>query len=412
MHPISYNLVMDKLSYYTFKPFTRLRNKAQIFSCLADDHYHTRLLHSLEVESITQQIIEKLKAKFPSNKIVENINRDIASKIALLHDIGHTPYGHIGERTLNSICIGKIKLDFMPNLKELGIKCGFKHNINSGILYKEYLITTNKIITNQDCYIIDGITKHSKLYFKNQKKCDYGFEYINSGLPIKIKFHTMKPLTIEGFIIHFADEIAQMYSDYLDLFTAGFDISKFNSLAPYCYQKLNLPFDRAKYAVEFMINRFIDTFNKPTFSINQLNNSAFSKSLNDFEIIRKEIIKDNETIHFFDYTKERNIIVLFQHYFLHPSEGLDLLDDYKNRILRYKISKQIKEEISAKSKEEFDSYFTSYVIDKIKSSGKKLKKHYRTVLKVFIMSISIHISKMTDGYADHKAKKIITSKSY
>ncbi len=400
----------DFLDIYSMKFFVRMRNKAQMFSSLADDHYHTRLLHSLEVCNIAELIVKKLLTAYPKSKKLKEIDKKRLVTISLLHDIGHTPYGHIGERTLNDLCSGKTKTPFLPDFVKLNCQCGFKHNINSGILYKEYLIKSNKKITYDDCFIIDGITKHSKLYNKKQKKLDYGFEYIKSGLPIDIDFHKSLPMTIEGFIVAFADEIAQMFSDYQDLAYAKFDVSSINTLTPFSISPSIKKYEEiAASALDYMIGLFVLAFNPSSYNYISIKQSRFGKELSLFDKARLKIIKSNETINSHDYIKERNIIILFQHYFNNPSDGLELFDDFKNRVKRNKISKLIKSEVESLKKDNFDEYIKK-VIDNASSTHSSKAKKYAMVLRIFIKSVAIYVSKMTDSYADHKVKKIISSK--
>lgn len=75
------------------KTFRRLKHKTQVFLAPEGDHYRTRLTHTLEVAQITRSIARAL-----------NLNEDLTEAIALGHDLGHTPFGHAGERTLNSLC--------------------------------------------------------------------------------------------------------------------------------------------------------------------------------------------------------------------------------------------------------------------------------------------------------------------
>lgn len=80
----------DRILYS--KAFRRLSGKTQVFVAGFDDHVRTRLTHTLEVVQITKTICRKLQ-----------LNEDLGEAIALGHDIGHTPFGHMGERTLNYI---------------------------------------------------------------------------------------------------------------------------------------------------------------------------------------------------------------------------------------------------------------------------------------------------------------------
>lgn len=75
------------------KAFRRLKHKTQVFLAPEGDHYRTRLTHTLEVAQIARSIAREL-----------NLNEDLTEAIALGHDLGHTPFGHAGERTLNSLC--------------------------------------------------------------------------------------------------------------------------------------------------------------------------------------------------------------------------------------------------------------------------------------------------------------------
>jgi dGTPase len=75
------------------KTFRRLKHKTQVFLAPEGDHYRTRLTHTLEVAQIARSIARAL-----------NLNEDLTEAIALGHDLGHTPFGHVGERTLNSLC--------------------------------------------------------------------------------------------------------------------------------------------------------------------------------------------------------------------------------------------------------------------------------------------------------------------
>ena len=75
--------------------FRRLKHKTQVFLSPAGDHYRTRLTHTLEVAQIARTIARALR-----------LNEDLTEAIALGHDLGHTPFGHIGERTLNDLLPG------------------------------------------------------------------------------------------------------------------------------------------------------------------------------------------------------------------------------------------------------------------------------------------------------------------
>ena len=82
------------------KAFRRLKQKTQVFLLPKGDHYRTRLTHTLEVSQNARTIAKALR-----------LNEDLTEAIALGHDLGHTPFGHAGERALNQIC----PLGFYPS---------------------------------------------------------------------------------------------------------------------------------------------------------------------------------------------------------------------------------------------------------------------------------------------------------
>ncbi len=75
------------------KAFRRMKHKTQVFLSPRGDHYRTRLTHTLEVNQLSRTIARALQ-----------LNEDLADAISLGHDLGHTPFGHAGERALNQVC--------------------------------------------------------------------------------------------------------------------------------------------------------------------------------------------------------------------------------------------------------------------------------------------------------------------
>ena len=75
------------------KSFRRLKQKTQVFLLPWGDHYRTRLTHTLEVSQNARTIAKALR-----------LNEDLVEAISLGHDLGHTPFGHAGERALNEVC--------------------------------------------------------------------------------------------------------------------------------------------------------------------------------------------------------------------------------------------------------------------------------------------------------------------
>lgn len=119
------------------KAFRRLKHKTQVFLSPEGDHYRTRLTHTLEVAQISRSIARALR-----------LNEDLTEAIALAHDLGHTPFGHCGERALDDIHPG-----------------GFKHALQS-VRVVEYLEKrAHKPFRglNLTREVIDGIRAHTEI---------------------------------------------------------------------------------------------------------------------------------------------------------------------------------------------------------------------------------------------------------
>lgn len=185
------------------KAFRRMVDKAQIFSSCKGDHYRTRMTHTLCVAQIARGIATRL-----------NLNIPLTEAIALGHDLGHTPFGHQGERTLNEL------------VKENGIT-GFKHNFQSlkvaSILEEEYIEASGLDLSVQT---LEGMWKHTKIR-KSQETpllCEL-YDFIpKDAFPEAVeKMHPGNSFcsTLEGQIVAIADEIAQRSHDLDDALSAG-----------------------------------------------------------------------------------------------------------------------------------------------------------------------------------------------
>lgn len=174
----------DRILYS--KSFLRLRGKTQVFMLQDNDYIRTRLTHTLEVNQIAKTI-----------SIALGQNIELTEAIALGHDVGHTPFGHVGERTLaeilnNDADTAVSQRGFKHNLQALRLYC----DLEKGADYPEYKGL------NLTKYVLWGIVHHSKLgdhpYYKH---------YLED-----IKSYW----SIEGFIVALADEIAQRHHDIED----------------------------------------------------------------------------------------------------------------------------------------------------------------------------------------------------
>jgi dGTPase len=164
------------------KAFRRLKHKTQVFFAPAGDHYRTRLTHTLEVSQIARTIAKVLR-----------LHEELTEAIALGHDLGHTPFGHAGERVLDSLIAG-----------------GFNHYEQS-LRIVDVLENDGRGL-NLSWEVRDGIAHHSK--GKN-------------GSPVGVEL-SKRAATLEGQIMRVADLIAYVNHDIDDAVRA--DILKESSL--------------------------------------------------------------------------------------------------------------------------------------------------------------------------------------
>lgn len=146
------------------KAFRRLKHKTQVFLSPESDHYRTRLTHTLEVSQIARTIARALR-----------LNEDLTEAIALGHDLGHTPFGHAGERALN-----EIYSEGFHHYEQSARVCEFLEKDFTGL--------------NLTAEVLDGIKNHTK---------------------------GQLPFTLEGQIVRISDKIAYMNHDIDDALRAG-----------------------------------------------------------------------------------------------------------------------------------------------------------------------------------------------
>ena len=146
------------------KAFRRLKDKTQVFLIPEGDHYRTRLTHTLEVSQNARTIAKALR-----------LNEDLTEAIALGHDLGHTPFGHAGERALNRVC-----------------PLGFKHNEQS-VRTVELLERDGRGL-NLTFEVKDGILNHQT---------------------------SRTPSTLEGKVVRLSDKIAYIHHDMDDAVRGG-----------------------------------------------------------------------------------------------------------------------------------------------------------------------------------------------
>ncbi len=152
----------DRIIYS--KSFRRLKNKTQVFFAPDGDHYMSRLTHTLDVCQIARSIAGCLC-----------LNEDLAEAIALGHDLGHTPFGHVGERVLDELC-----------------PYGFRHS-------------------EQSLRVVDALEKDGKGLNLTFEVRDGIFNHTSKG----------NPATLEGVVVSYADRIAYINHDIEDAIRAG-----------------------------------------------------------------------------------------------------------------------------------------------------------------------------------------------
>lgn len=156
------------------KSFRRLKYKTQVFLSPEGDHYRTRLTHTLEVAQIARTIARALA-----------LNEDLTEAIALGHDLGHTPFGHAGERVLDQLVPG-----------------GF-HHVRQSLRVVD-LLEKDGAGMNLSAEVRDGILRHSK----------------GRG-PLVAADPAVRAKTLEGRIVRLADIIAYVNHDLDDALRAG-----------------------------------------------------------------------------------------------------------------------------------------------------------------------------------------------
>ncbi len=172
--PVRLDFQRDRDRIIHSNSFRRLKHKTQVFIAPVGDHYVTRLTHTLEVSQIGRTISRAL-----------NLNEDLTEAIALGHDLGHTPFGHMGEDSLNELFAG-----------------GFRHNEQS--LRVVDILENNGDGLNLSWEVRDGILNHSKTRVIEIM----GEKWGSSG-------------TLEGEVCKIADIVAYINHDIDDAIRAG-----------------------------------------------------------------------------------------------------------------------------------------------------------------------------------------------
>lgn len=248
------------------KAFRRLKDKTQVFLTPEGDHYRTRLTHTLEVSQNARTIAKALK-----------LNEELVEAIALGHDLGHTPFGHAGERALNRVC-----------------PYGFEHNVQS--VRTVDILEKDGIGLNLTYEVRDGILNHQTIG---------------------------KPHTLEGKIVRLSDKIAYIHHDMDDAVRAG--ILKEEDVPQEIREVLGAgPGER--------LNRFIHDIVTNSMGKNDIAMSAaVGEAMQKIRQFMFDRVYKNPIAKSEEGKAERLMETLYQHYLKHidelPEEFLDLLSE-------------------------------------------------------------------------------------
>ena len=227
------------------RAFRRMEHKAQVYTYTKGDHFRTRLTHSLEVAQISRSLARNL-----------NLNEDLVEAIALGHDIGHTPFGHQGERTLDKIMSGQD--DLTGKLKYKINYGGFKHNFHSVKILDKIEVKYKYIQgINLTWQVLEGILKHTKTK-RAEGEIGWDISRFTENEKVNEFFELPFSVTLEGQVVAISDEIAQREHDIDD----------------------GLRDDDLKLSFNEVINYFKDEFNKLYISY-QKEKNIFSENLRD-----------------------------------------------------------------------------------------------------------------------------------
>ncbi|MCI8647995.1 MAG: deoxyguanosinetriphosphate triphosphohydrolase [Firmicutes bacterium] len=242
------------------KSFRRLMHKTQVFLAPEGDHFRTRLTHTIEVSQIARTIARSL-----------GLNEDLTEAIAMGHDLGHTPFGHNGERVLNQIH-----------------KNGFHHNVQSLRVVDVLESNSTRRGMNLTAEVRDGILNHT-----------------GSGIPY----------TLEGQIVKISDRVAYINHDIDDALRSG--VITAEDLPKECVETLGR--DHRTRINTLVADLIENSFEKPRISMSE-HCMKHMEILRDFmfeNVYHNKRVKKDE-----DLEKVGNMIKSLYQYFLENPQRL------------------------------------------------------------------------------------------
>ena len=419
------------------RAFRRMVDKAQVYGSYKGDYYRTRMTHSQIVSQVSRAIAGGLK-----------LNIFLTEAIALGHDIGHTPFGHQGERTLDDILRGEGGFDIIQNRALLyGKEEGFKHNYQSvrlaTVLEEHYAEMPGLDLSFQT---LEGMLKHTGL--KRDKLSLKPFVDL-PGFEENLHYENDFCSTLEGQVVHIADEIAQRSHDLDDAMTSG--AIKFEELEQYLklnkMEKLAGLLDKAQKEIDAarevgrrmldeneirkertvsaILSFFVgDVIDHSGNAMKQYDQTAFEadghivkeklvffseegKMLNDYlETIISNRVINNPEVTLFDSNAVTVVSSLFRAYYNNPMLlarrtkrrlFLDILKQTANAVdFEYGDIKVIREELELMTRANLN-----------KMSDKEQKKEYTAKRRILVRTICDYIAGMTDSYALAEYRKFL-----
>jgi dGTPase len=386
-HPYRTSFQRDRDRVIHSRAFRRLKHKRQVFLVSYGDHYRTRLTHTIEVSQLSRTIARAL-----------GLNEDLAEAIALAHDVGHTPFGHIGEVVLHRIMKGKDDLDGAVSVGDAG---GFKHNYQSVRIVDSNETKYQFEGLNLTAFVREGILKHTRLRRGEVDMQDFKYQ----GLAYELDDAT----TLEGQIVAVCDEIAQRTHDLEDGLRAHYvSLEKVRTLplVRFIEEQRQMTFDADTDRLLYrnrLIRKLVDvlvtdvisqTLKNMTLFYQQTGRTHFfdrrivwfSEEIDPMQaaldrFIMKEIIKVAAEERS-DKNAEKVIKVLFKLYFLHP-----------NLMPAYRLMKYLE-------KTAFPA-----VYDPASAEREGIHERLRQSAD-FARSVCDHIAGMTDHYAEDDYERL------
>ena len=221
------------------KSFRRLKHKTQVFLRPEGDHYRTRLTHTLEVARLARTIARALE-----------LNEDLTEAISLGHDLGHTPFGHAGERYL-SACYHRRTGRY------------FNHNVHS------VRVLDNLYRRNISLQTLDGVLCHNGEFAQQVLRLGETatFEQLDNLVEActadESTIKTLRPSTLEGCVVRVADMIAYIGKDRQDALAMGV----IDSLSPFDSEAIGVT--NAKIINNLTVDIVNNSYGKPEIAMSE-----------------------------------------------------------------------------------------------------------------------------------------------